>query len=64
MRQMRRNGRQCTCPVAGCTNIVAENQLEHDAYLETLVRRERRRIDHEAEQRMSQAAAVDESDEE
>lgn len=56
---------RCNCPVAGCTNgNVNSQQLEPDVTMATLVRREKRRQDATAKARASQAANVDESDEE
>ena len=56
--------RQCKCPVPGCgNNRVTVDQLEPDVEMDTLVRRERRRLNHAKEQQASQAHSVD-SDEE
>jgi hypothetical protein len=55
----------CQCPVAGCNNgRITMEQLEDDVATATMVRKEKRREDAAHKARASQAANVDESDEE
>lgn len=55
----------CKCPVVGCPNHkVVEAQLEKDLVTEQILKRERRKQDQEKEMRLSQADAVEDSEEE
>ena len=60
VKQRQRNRGACACPVPGCSNRnITLDQLETDLRTQQMVRREQRRLDHEKEQRLTQANSVD-----
>ena len=62
---IRTKGRFCPCPVGGCGNAaLTVEQLEKDVETEMLVRRQQRREDRDAQLRASEAADLQDSDEE
>ena len=65
MEAMLQNRGRTKCPVPGCTNTqVTNSQLVPDVQMDTLVRRERRRLEKAKEQQASQAQMVDSDEEE